>query len=371
MQGVAPAGRPRGRLCSLVTQPIDSPRPGEAFYGAVVDQAVGDEATLYANGRLVETMRTADAEVRFRLRLPPGRYDLELRFRQGGRVVARSVSPDVYLLREGDRAALPPRSTDGGLNRRLGVIGRSFGGYAAAYVLDLRSGRTAGWNADALFPAASTVKLGVAVAALRRWAPDRPGLRLEAELRALTGWSSNLAANRLVKLLGNGSEARGAAVVTSTLRRLGAARSTYPQGYRVGTDVDAQPPLATGRVTTARDLGTILRVIAAAAGGDRAAQRRAGLSSGSARYLLGLLLRWERAGNNNGVIAPALPRRTPIAQKSGWISTSQHTAAIVFADTRAEDRRRPHLPRPAGAPRRRRPRPAGGACRPGRGLAAA
>jgi hypothetical protein len=74
-------------------------------------------------------------------------------------------------------------------------------------------------------------------------------------------------------------------------------------------------------------------VVTAAAGGDKAAQRSSGLPAAAARYLLGLLLQWERGGNNTGLVAPALPRQTPIAQKSGWISSAQHTAAIVFTAT--------------------------------------
>jgi D-alanyl-D-alanine carboxypeptidase len=160
--------------------------------------------------------------------------------------------------------------------------------------------------------------------------PHRPDLRLDAELRALTGWSSNLAANRLVELLGDGSEAAGARVVERTLRRLGATRSTYPQGYRVGTGVDREPPLVSGRVTTARDLGMMLRLLAAAAADERAAQRRTGLSGSGARYVLGLLLQGERRGNNVGLVAPAVPAGTPTAQKNGWIRDARHTASIVY-----------------------------------------
>ena len=52
--------------------------------------------------------------------------------------------------------------------------------------------------------------------------------RRRYELRALTGWSSNLATNHLVRRFGTGP-------VQAALRRAGAYRSTFPQGYRVGT----------------------------------------------------------------------------------------------------------------------------------------
>ena len=329
LRRTCPAGR-RPQRRPLQPDVIAVPRAGEAFFGEVFEENHGDESRLYANGRLIETQQTGASDVRFRLRLSPGRYRLELRFFRGGRLVWRSVAPDAYLLPAAARVARPAVATNARLQRALRTIGRAFAGYAAVYVHDLRTGRAAGWNADARFPAASTVKLAVLVETLRRWVPYRNDLRLDAELRALTGWSSNLAANRLITLLGDGSGAAGAQRVQRTLSRLGATRSTYPQGYRVGTGVDAQPPLVSGRVTTARDLGTILRFVAAAAAGERAATRRTGLGPSAARYALGLLLQAERRGNNVGLLAGALPAGIPIAQKNGWISDARHTAAIVF-----------------------------------------
>jgi hypothetical protein len=146
----------------------------------------------------------------------------------------------------------------------------------------------------------------------------------------MTGWSSNLAANRLLRLVGDGSETLGVQRVEATLARLGAASSRYPGAYRIGTSVDDQPPLATGRVTTARDLGRALYAFAAAAAGDRAAARRTGLDEETARYALGLLLESERSGINAGLVAGGLPPGTPIAQKNGWITDVRDTAAIVY-----------------------------------------
>ena len=146
----------------------------------------------------------------------------------------------------------------------------------------------------------------------------------------MTGWSSNLAANRLLRLVGDGSESLGVQRVEATLARLGATSSRYPGAYRIGTSVDEQPPLATGRVTTARDLGRALYAIAAAAAGDRGAARRTGLDEVAARYALGLLLESERSGVNAGLVAGALPPGTPIAQKNGWITDVRDTAAIVY-----------------------------------------
>jgi beta-lactamase class A len=223
-------------------------------------------------------------------------------------------------------ASVPPRANDDRLDARVDALGRAFSGYAAIWVHDLVRGTSAGWNVDARFPAASTVKLGVLLAALQRLRrPERSAL--DYDLRAMIGWSSNLATNLLV-------ERFGASAAESALRRAGAYRSTFPQGYRVGTaraDVEDQPPLVSGRVTTARDLGRILYVLHACARGSVAGLRATGLDRHRCRYALQLLLASELRGGNVGLIRPYVARRTRVAQKNGWLKDARHTAAIVYA----------------------------------------
>jgi beta-lactamase class A len=224
--------------------------------------------------------------------------------------------------------AAPPRSADHALDARIEGLGRSFPGYAAIWAHDLVRGTTAGWNTDARFPAASTVKLGVLMAGLRRL-PHPERSPLDYDLRAMTGWSSNLATNLLV-------ERFGASAAQQALRRAGASRSTFPQGYRVGTaraDVRDQPPLVSGRVTTARDLGRVLYVLHGCALGNVPALRATGLDRARCGYALRLLLSSELRGNNVGLVRPFVSPQTPIAQKNGWLQDARHTAAIVYAPT--------------------------------------
>lgn len=224
--------------------------------------------------------------------------------------------------------AAPAGPTDAALASRLAALGRAFPGYAAIWTHDLVTGRVAGWNTDARFPAASTVKLGVLLAAFARLRhPERSPL--DYDLRALAGWSSNLAANRLVGRFGVGA-------VQAALRRAGASRSTYPQDYLVGTalaDVVDQPPLVSGRVTTAHDLGRLLWVLQAGAAGNAAALRATGLDAARSAYALRLLLASELRANNVGLVRPFVPASTPVAQKNGWIHDARHTAAIVYGPT--------------------------------------
>jgi beta-lactamase class A len=290
------------------------PRSHALTFGLAV-APFGGPAELRVDGRRV----ARSASGRFRLRLPAGRYDLEVRG-PGGRV-ARSER--VWVLPPGAARSRAPAPPDRRLGERLAELGRGFTGYAAFSIRELATGRNAAWNEDARFPAASTVKLGVLVAALARLGT---GPRVLPEVRALVEWSSNLAANRLVGLLG------GIAPVESALRRLGARASSYPGPYRVGTargDVVRQPPIVSLRLTTAADLTRAMATLHAATAGRAAALRTSRLTVAEARLALGLLLSSENSGDNAGLLRRALPR-LPIAQKHGWISAARHTTAVVY-----------------------------------------
>ena len=141
------------------------PRAGEAFFGDVrAQRTTGTWRGSTSTGSSC-ACSTAGADAPLHgCTCRPGRYDLELRFFRRGRLVARSAAPDAYLLPATARQRRAALTTDARLQGELRALGAAFPGWAAIYTHDLRTGRAAGWNADALFPAASTVKLGVLAA---------------------------------------------------------------------------------------------------------------------------------------------------------------------------------------------------------------
>jgi hypothetical protein len=213
--------------------------------------------------------------------------------------------------------ARPEGARDAALAAKLATIGSGYRGSAGFWVHDLATGATAGWNSDARFPAASTVKLGVFAAALRHYGPRPERSHAAYDLRQLAAWSSNLAANRLYAQLGH-------VAVQDGLASLGMWSSTYTGPYRAGTsrtlDAPRQPRLSTGRVTTAHDLGRALFALQA---------RRGGLTRHEADYGLSLLRRSIPVGDNEGLLRPWL-RRVPVAEKNGWLKDTRITAAIVY-----------------------------------------
>jgi Beta-lactamase enzyme family len=211
-------------------------------------------------------------------------------------------------LPDGWARAHPERRRDAVLSARLRAIASQFDGTTAVWVHDLATGRVASWNAEAAIPAASPVKLATFAAALRE---RRRNLRYDVV--QVAAWSSNLAANRIVEILGY-------ARVYSAMRALGMSHSTYPGPYRAGTAVVA----AHSRVTTAHDLGRALFALQRAALG-----RSAFLPRSQGQRALALLRASIPYGANTGLVRPWVGR-APVAQKNGWLEDVRVTAAIVY-----------------------------------------
>jgi hypothetical protein len=332
--GIRPAAGPRAEAAR---QPLLAPRDGEAFFGEVRLAVPPGTRRLEIRRRGQLVLRLDDPPARaLDLRLPAtsetGRGTLEVTL-QGQDGTSRGRAERTWLLPRSAGRSMTRERPDSSLDARLARIAAAFPGYAGVYVHHMASGRTAGWNAGARFPAASTVKLGVLAAALDRFGPRPEQTTYLQDMQALAAWSSNLAANRLLRALGAGDEARGTRVVEATLRRLGARASTYPGDYRVGTSLSRSPlapPAVSARTTSAADLGRMLTVLQAAAAGDRRAQSSSRLSEHEARLAIALLLDSEPAGDNAGLFRAWLPPGTPAAQKHGWISAARHSAAIVY-----------------------------------------
>jgi hypothetical protein len=309
-----------------------SPGPGEAFFGVVtaVGPTSATRAELRVRGGRARSTRVVGGRAVFRL--APGRRDIAVRFLDGTRVLARVRADYVWSLPNDVQKARRERRREAALASALGELGRTFPGYAAFWVHRLRTGSFAGWNADASFPAASLVKLGLLVAAIDRYGAEPADPRVAKEIRDLAVWSSNLASNRLLLRLG-GSERAGAELVTRVLWRLGARSSTFTGFYRLGTSVAADAPrplpFLAYRRTTAHDVGRILFQLHAAALGRPASLRATRLSRREARVALRFLLSSPPTGENLGLFRPSLPA-VPMAQKQGWTTSLRHTAAIVY-----------------------------------------
>ena len=223
-------------------------------------------------------------------------------------------------------------SRDPALDRAVSALARSFPGTSAVFVEDLVTGRGAAWNARARFPAASTLKVAIAVEALRAHAgKPEPGSSLEELLQRMLIESDNDAANRVESLFGGGSR------VDELLRGVGLRETWMGGGYLRGTAarppipvvVESQPSFGCCKYTTAADLARLLSYVHLAADGRGPLIRRypGAFTASDARYLLYLLAHVPDRGKLGRFLA-----RGPYAllHKAGWISSARHDAGLVY-----------------------------------------
>jgi beta-lactamase class A len=223
------------------------------------------------------------------------------------------------------------------LARSVRALVHRYGGTAGVYVQDLRTGRGAAWNARARFPAASTLKLAIAVTVMRSLAgkPDESA-RVAGLLRQMLVHSDNEAANALEVWLA-GSTSAGSERVNQTLRALGLNDSLMYGGYEtrraaagapIPIRVESQPAFGLGKYTTAWDLARLSRAVYLAAAG-KGPLLSLGVSGSEARYLLWLL---EQV-TDHGKLDRFLGTGPIVMHKAGWLPGARHDNGIVsFGD---------------------------------------
>jgi hypothetical protein len=221
----------------------------------------------------------------------------------------------------GSRA--PPQSAR--LGREIRGLARGFPGLCGIFVRDLRTGSTATWNARAEFPAASTLKVAIAIEVMRslRGKPQ-PGSTVDRLLRKMLVPSDDKAANALLTWLG-GSTSGGSARVNAMVRAVGLHQTDMYGGY----EVQAVGPSFVGKRTTAWDFGRLIHYLhLAAEGKGRLAERfRGSFVPADARFLLYLL---GQAQPN--WLDRHLPRRqVAVLHKPGWNSKVRHDAGLVYS----------------------------------------
>ncbi len=327
---------------------VASPHSHQVSFGAVwgrVDRRT-KRVVVRIGRRVAARERPHGRHFAFSLKLP--RRDFVLRviaIGRGGN--ASTVVRPVFGLPR--RAA--PRLRAGykkpALERRLRRLVRGYHGIGAFYVKDLGTGAGAAWNAAARFPAASTLKLAIAVELLRsiRGGPPHAHSYLGSLVRSMLRYSDNVAANHLLDVIGGGWR------VTATMEELGLYDTEMFGGYLPGTvapprrtlsrkrhrrhrhripiTVVSEPSFGLGKYTTARDLGRLLTLVHLAAGREGALVHRfrGWFTVADARYLL-----FELAHVHDPSKLGRYLHRGGIAvlHKAGWIEHARHDCGLVY-----------------------------------------
>jgi beta-lactamase class A len=324
---------------------VERPAAYQVSYGAV--EGVAEPGTkrvvVRVDGKIVREVALRGRSFSLGVALPPREVRVRVETVDGdGHRAGRTVL-HVLGLPPAARPVVRPLRLDRGLERNLRRLVDGYPGSAAVYVEDLATGAGAAWNARATFPAASTLKLAIAVTILSRLeGPPPRGSELDGLLRQMLIPSDNAAANALLVRLG-GSTSGGGALVNETMRAIGLERTEMYGGYILGTalggsrelagggvplSVVSQPYWGIGKSTTALDLAQLFRAVWLSSGGLGPLTRAgSGVTPAEARYLLYVLARVGDRGKLARTVG-ALPG-VLVMHKAGWIDAARHDAGLV------------------------------------------
>jgi beta-lactamase class A len=314
------------------------PAPHQVSYGVVRGRAPAGTrwVVVSVNGRALASKPISQRRFSLAVPLPTGDVRVRVTTAAADGRKSSTVVREVFGL---PRAAVPRvvrGQNDPLLARKVTTLARDFPGTAGVYVQSLTGGSGAAWNAKASFPAASTLKLGIAAAVLaqHRGLPA-PGSYVHGLLVSMLTRSDNAAANALEVWLA-GSTSAGSHRVNALMSTIGMTDSEMYGGYEVGTysrgipaEVEEQPQWGYGKHTTARDLAMLFRAIWLASGGlGPFVEHRLGVTPEDARYLLWILARVVDAPKLDRVESGA--RGVTVMHKAGWVATARHDAGLVF-----------------------------------------
>ncbi len=315
---------------------IESPAPREASFGRV-DGTVSPgthRVVVLVDGEERAARRVHGPLFEFRVALPPRDAAVRVVAHDAlGNRRSATVRPVLGLPRlatpEETRAHLDPA-----LARKLRRLVDRFPGIAAVYVESLATGAGAAANARARFPAASTVKVAIAIEVLRilRARPP-PRSRLGRLLERMLVHSDNDAANELL-VWRAGSDVVGADRVTETMEALGLGDSRLYTGFETVSSMqpipltaDREPPVQ-GKHTTAWDLARLHRLLHLAADGRGPLVREleGRFTAADARHLVFLLAH----AADRGKLDRYLPDDALVSRKGGWVTEARHDSGVVY-----------------------------------------
>jgi Beta-lactamase enzyme family len=318
---------------------IEQPAPYQVSYGLVTGEAAAGTRRIVvrlAGGRVLGERALRQRRFSVRIDLPVGETAVRVvGIRQDGTRAGTTIR-HVFGLPRASRPRYRLARLDAGLATRLRRVARGYRGTAGVYVQSLTSGAGAAWNARARFPAASTLKLAIAIAVLdRHEGVPRRGSYVDGLLRGMLHASDNASANALEVWLA-GSTSSGSHRVEALLRTIGVNDSLMYGGYEIERRtaaaiprrIDAQPGWGYGKYTTAYDLTSMLRAVWLASGGHGPLRRHVpGFTAADGRYLLYLLAHVRDHGKLDRELGV---RGVRVLHKAGWVDAARHDAGLVF-----------------------------------------
>ena len=317
---------------------VVAPAPREVSFGRVTGTVsrVTRRVVVLVDGKEAGEQEVEGARYDLAVSLPPRNVRVRIVAEDGfGNRAETAVGPVFGLPREA--APSTARSyEDPVLAREVRALVEAFPGTSGIYVENLRTGAGAAWNARARFPAASTLKIGIAIEVLRRLdARPPPGSSLDRLLELMLVHSDNAASNELLAWIG-GSETAGAAELNETMGALGLNDSYMYGGFLAAAPAKPPIPLAVesqptfeGKYTTAWDLAQLHRYVHLATAGRGPLVERLGgsFTAADARFLLYVLA----DSADRGKLDRFLGGDAVVMHKAGWVADARHDSGLVYS----------------------------------------
>jgi beta-lactamase class A len=324
---------------------VEQPAPYELSFGAVAGTVAPGtrRVVVRAGGKVLADLPLRRRRFQLRVRLPIGETSVQVVTVDGK---GRHASATVAHVLGAPQTAAPRRHAarlDGLLARDVRRAAVGFGPKSGIYVENLASGAGAAWNAKATFPAASTLKLAIAVTALARTeGTPRHGSTLDGLVRQMIVFSDNASANAVERYFG-GSTSGGSALVNALMRSIGLVDTEMYGGYEIDTygvdlarlpaaaiplRVESQPSWGYGKRTSAWDLASLAKSVWLASAGSPLRSAQPGFTAGDARYLLYVLAQVRDPGKLGREVGRVPGVR--VLHKAGWIGAARHDNGIVL-----------------------------------------
>jgi len=285
------------------------------------------------DGQEEASERVRGTEFDLRIDLPPRDVTVEVEAQDAlGNDAAAHVSQVLGLPADSEEIAATSH-VDVVLSRSVSSLVDDFSGTSGVYVENLETGSGAAWNATARFPAASTVKLAIAVEFLRILS-DRPeeATDLDVLLRDMLVASDNASANALLEWIGS-TDSGGADAVNGMLESLDLEDTHMYGAFLIAAGGKPIPlrtesePSFVGKYTTAWDLAQLFKFLhLAATGKGPLLDLEGSFEPSDARAILWFLAH----SDDHGKLDLFMGKNTVVAHKAGWVSEARHDAGLVY-----------------------------------------
>ncbi len=336
-------GRWRGfvyHLIGRVTPPITIPLQYEVDSGALASwldraSAQNDRAPEPAHALpLVSGKIPTDT-----LPFTPGKPGLALAAQESAPYILNALASADQRLAHLVLVETPAPAPDiGVLQELLSARAAHWPGIASIFVRDIGGNGEVNIDSEVAFAGMSTMKLAILIEVFRKL--DRPPNIEETKLLTQTlGLSGNFSANLLLRVVGDGSAARGVETLTASMRRLGLVNTfmatpydVEAQSFRITTPANSRTDKTTNpdihMQTTAKDMGLLMEMIVQCSqgGGALLAAYAPAITQDECRQMIEII----KLNHLEALIPGGVPSGTVVAHKHGYIADSHADVAIVW-----------------------------------------